>query len=381
MPNAEIIAIGTELLLGQTLDTNTQFLAIQLRTVGIDLFRTTIVGDNVDRIAEAIRESLRRADIVITSGGLGPTVDDPTRLAVAHAVDSDLEFRADLWTEIQARFNKMNRVPSQNNRRQAYIPAGASSISNPLGTAPAFVTAFDNKLIISLPGVPRELEYLMEHSVLPLLKSKFDLDSFIKYFLIHTSGIGESQVDELIGDLEKLTNPSIGLTASQGQVDIRITIKAKDEKKALFLQNKFVRILEEKLGENIFGYEHDTLASVVINKLNSSGLRLSLIECGLRGKLIQALNQSSIPLENLTTFNTAFQKEKLESLVLQCQFPQKKSCLLGVSMINHKNTHSLHLILKVGRKIQRMDRTLLDFSGNSMSGLMNIILDFIRRII
>lgn len=381
MPNAEIIAIGTELLLGQTLDTNTQFLASQLRMVGINLFRTTIVGDNVDRIAEAIRESLRRAEIVITAGGLGPTVDDPTRLAVAHAVDLDLEFKADLWNEIQARFTKMNRVPSQNNRRQAYIPAGSNSISNPLGTAPAFVTDYGGKLIISLPGVPRELEYLMGHSVLPLLKSKYELDSFIQYFLIHTSGIGESQVDELIGDLEKLSNPSIGLTASQGQVDIRITIKAKDKKKALFLQNKYVRILEEKLGENVFGYEHDTLASVVINKLKSSGLRLSLIECGLRGKLIQALNQSSIPLENLTTFNTAFQKEKLESLVLQCQFPQKNSCLLGVSMINHKTTHSLHLILKVGRRIQRMDRTLLDFSGNSMSGLMNIILDFIRRII
>ncbi|NMB88382.1 MAG: competence/damage-inducible protein A, partial [Chloroflexi bacterium] len=131
MPAAEIIAIGTELLLGEIQDTNTQFLARTFRDAGIDLYRTTMIGDNAERIAQAIRESLTRCDIIITTGGLGPTVDDPTRLAVAQAMGVDIEFRPELWEQIKSRFARYGRQATDNNRRQAYIPQGAQAIENP----------------------------------------------------------------------------------------------------------------------------------------------------------------------------------------------------------------------------------------------------------
>src|SRR4030043_1486414 len=165
MPSAEIITIGTELLLGEIVDTNSAFLARSLRDAGIDLFRETTVGDNIRRIAQAIQQSLARSDIVITTGGLGPTVDDPTREAVAQAVGVETEFHAELWEQIRERFKRFGRIPTQNNRRQAYVPKGAKAIENPVGTAPIFILEHGSQVIVSLPGVPSEMEYLMVHEV------------------------------------------------------------------------------------------------------------------------------------------------------------------------------------------------------------------------
>ena len=139
MPSAEIITIGTELLLGETADTNTRFIAQTLRGLGVDLFRTQTVGDNAGRIAEAVRAALQRADIVITTGGLGPTVDDPTRQAIADAAGVTLEFHPELWDQIVARIARYGRTPTENQKRQAYIPQGAMVIENSVGTAPAFI--------------------------------------------------------------------------------------------------------------------------------------------------------------------------------------------------------------------------------------------------
>ena len=139
MTTAEIITIGTELLLGETTDTNTRFIAQTLRGLGIDLYRTQTVGDNAARIAEVIREALQRAEIIITTGGLGPTVDDPTRQAIADATGTQLEFHPELWEQIVARIARYGRTPTENQKRQAYIPKGAVVIENPVGTAPAFI--------------------------------------------------------------------------------------------------------------------------------------------------------------------------------------------------------------------------------------------------
>ena len=158
MPTAEIIALGTELLLGEIQDTNTRYIARHLRDTGIDLFRTAIIGDNAERIAQALREALTRAQIIITTGGLGPTVDDPTRQAVALAVNVPLEYRPELWGQIQARFERFGRQATENNKRQAYIPQGSIPVENLVGTAPAFITETGGSVIISLPGVPREME-------------------------------------------------------------------------------------------------------------------------------------------------------------------------------------------------------------------------------
>ncbi len=274
MPTAEIIAIGTELLLGDNIDTNTAFVARQLRDHGIDLYRTSIVGDNKTRIAEMIRESLTRAEIVITTGGLGPTVDDPTRDAVAFAFDRELEFQASLWEAIQRRFSLLNRTATKNNRSQAFIPQGSIPINNPVGTAPAFIVEIDSKLVASLPGVPGEMEVILLESILPLLQIKYQLQSIIRSCILHCSGIGESAVDDIISDLEKSKNPTVGLLAHPGLVDIRITARAKDASAADELIEPVRKMIRTRLAENIFGQDDQTLTSVVLARLKQVNVPL-----------------------------------------------------------------------------------------------------------
>jgi competence/damage-inducible protein CinA-like protein len=289
MPAAEIITIGTELLLGEIVDTNSHYLARALRDQGIDLYRTTTVGDNPGRIAEAIQHSLERAEIVITTGGLGPTVDDPTRQAVALAAGVELEFREQLWEQVQARFRRFGRTPTENNRRQAYVPAGAIAVENPVGTAPAFIVEPSGRAVISLPGVPREMEHLMEHAIIPYLRRRFDLDSVIKARILHTAGVGESQIDERIGDLEQLSNPTVGLAAHSGQVDVRITAKASSLEEAEALIAGVEAQLRQRLGEWVYGADNETLERAAMQALQARGWRIAVVEAGLGGELIRRL--------------------------------------------------------------------------------------------
>jgi nicotinamide-nucleotide amidase len=294
MPVAEIIAIGTELLLGEIQDTNTHYLASCLRDNGIDLYQAAIIGDNVDRISQAVKEALKRSDIVITSGGLGPTVDDPTREAVARAMGVKTAFQPDLWEQIQIRFQKYGRPPTENNRRQAYLPIGAVAIPNPVGTAPAYYFKQKKKIVICLPGVPRELEYLIENAVLPMLKKEYRLEGLIKAAVVHVAGVGESQVDEWIGDLEVLSNPTVGLRAHPGQVDIRITAKAASSAEADALIHPILEKLKARLNEAIFGYESDTLESVLGQLLENKKLKLAGIEFNLGGELCRRLGDAGV---------------------------------------------------------------------------------------
>jgi nicotinamide-nucleotide amidase len=263
MPTAEIIAIGTELLLGVTQDTNTSYLAQELNRLGIDLFRTSIVGDNVNRITQAIEEASKRAEIVITSGGLGPTVDDPTRQAVANAFQMPLVFHSELWELIKARFKRAGRIASENNQRQAFIPRDAQVIENKVGTAPAFYIETGNKMVISLPGVPAELKFLFQTALVPLLQEKFGLHQTIYSKIIHTSGLGESLVDQTIADLEDKVNPTVGLTAYPGIVDIRITAKAANDKQANNIIHPLIETIQERLHDHIFGFDDDKLVDIV----------------------------------------------------------------------------------------------------------------------
>jgi competence/damage-inducible protein CinA-like protein len=290
MPSAEIITIGTEILLGEIVDTNARYLARGLRDAGIDLYRKTTVGDNLQRIARAIQQSLERCDIVLTTGGLGPTVDDPTRAAVALAFQVENEFRPELWEQIQARFRRFNRQPTENNKRQAYMPKGAVAIENPVGTAPSFIFDTGRQVVISLPGVPSEMEYLMEHAVLPFLLRRFQIKSFIKSRIIHTAGAGESQIDDLIGDLEQLINPTVGLAAHSGQVDVRITAKAESETAANELIQPIEDAVRQRLGAWVYGADQETLEEVVQRNLARLGWSLVVVEAGLSGHLIRRLS-------------------------------------------------------------------------------------------
>ena len=286
---AEIITIGTELLLGEIVDTNTRYIARSLREIGLDLYRTSTVGDNIDRIAEEVRASMQRADAVITTGGLGPTIDDPTREGIAAAVGVETVFVPELWQQIEERFSGFGSVPTENNRRQAYIPAGAIPIENPVGTAPGFIVETDHSVVISLPGVPAEMQHLLVNNVIPYLKQRLGLQSIIKSRIVRTVGIGESMLDHIIEDLEKLHNPTVGLSAHPGRVDIRITAKAKTDQEADRMISSVEATLEDRIGSAIYGKDDQTLESVVVDLLKDKGFRLALLEAGTDGALAASL--------------------------------------------------------------------------------------------
>ncbi len=290
--NAETISIGTELLLGEIVDTNSAYIARQLRTIGLDLHYMTTVGDNLDRIAHVVDVALDRADVVITTGGLGPTVDDVTRQAIAKAVGRPLVFREDLLAQIEAFFARLGRSMPENNRLQAYIPEGSIPIPNPVGTAPAFIVETDRGVIITLPGVPREMEYLFQHAVIPYLRERLGLSEVIKVRVLHTIAVGESDIDWRLSDLMRSSNPTIGLLAHPGQTDVRITAKAENEEAADRLIAAMEARVRERLGDVIFGTDNETIESVIARLLTQRGWRLSVAQVGgewdLPGRLAKA---------------------------------------------------------------------------------------------
>ena len=232
--HAELVMIGTELLLGEIVDTNATQLARMLREIGLDLYYKTTVGDNVARITAVLNLALDRSPVVITSGGLGPTVDDMTRQAVANATGRKLVYSQELERQIAARFRSFGRAMADNNKRQAYIPEGALPLPNPVGTAPCFLSedVRGRGFIVCLPGVPRELEYMMTNTVIPLLVERMGGTKTIKARVLRTCAVGESDIDRAIGDLMTLANPTVGLAAHSGQTDVRITAKADTEAEA-----------------------------------------------------------------------------------------------------------------------------------------------------
>jgi nicotinamide-nucleotide amidase len=290
---AEIVTTGTELLLGEIVNTNATYIARQLRDVGVDLYHITMVGDNELRIASDLEIALSRADVVITSGGLGPTVDDVTREAVARATGRPLELRPELLAQIESRFRRFGRRMKENNRRQAFLPQGAIPIENPVGTAPGFIVEDSRGTIISLPGVPREMEYLMESSVLPYLKKRMGGEQIILAKTLRTCAIGESDIDSAIADLMRLDNPTVGLAAHTGQADIRITAKAADRNEAESLIADLEAEIRARLGRYIYGEGRQTLEEVVVRMLAERDLSLALAETNTQGAIAQALREAA----------------------------------------------------------------------------------------
>jgi nicotinamide-nucleotide amidase len=280
---AEIISIGTELLLGAIVDTNAAYISRQLAEIGVDLYHRLTVGDNEGRIARCIAEALERADVVICTGGLGPTVDDVTRQAVARATGRELVLDEEMLGWIEERFRGWGHPMSENNRRQALKPEGAIAIENPVGTAPIFIVQEKRGDVIVLPGVPHEMEYLMEHEVLPYLKRKLGHQEVIKTRVLRTVSIGESQVDSRIGDLMESANPTVGLAAHPGQTDVRIVAKALSEEEADRLIAEMEQRVRERLREVIYGVGEETVAGVVVRMLAERELTLGTIECGVDG--------------------------------------------------------------------------------------------------
>lgn len=290
--HAEIITTGTELLLGEIVDTNAAYLAKQLAAIGLNLYYQTTVGDNEERIAAVVRSAMQRSDVVIITGGLGPTVDDVTRQAVARATDRELVLDARLLAQIRCFFEKRGQLMGKNNQQQAYLPKGAITIENPVGTAPAFIVETESTSIVTLPGVPYEMRYLTETRVLPYLRHKLGLTGVIKSKVLHTCSIGESRVDQLIDDLMRQSNPTVGLAAHPGQTDVRITAKANDETTVDRLIAHSEAELRARLGDFIYGADHQTLEEVIVRLLREHGKTIALAETNL-GIVTQRLGNVS----------------------------------------------------------------------------------------
>jgi nicotinamide-nucleotide amidase len=274
--DAEIIAIGSELLLGETVDTNSAYLARQLAAAGVNLFRKAVVGDNVERIASMVNEALARVDLVICTGGLGPTVDDMTREAVALATNRPLEFQQYLLEQIEARFAAFGRKMSPSNRRQAYVPQGARVIENPRGTAPSFIVEDERGTVVVLPGVPYEMRFLFETAVLPYLRDERGVTDVILVKTIHAVGLGESVIGEMIADLMEASNPTVGISAKQARYELRIGARASNRPDAEALIAQAEATLRERLGEAIVGEE--AVAAGVVRLLAEQQLNLALYE-------------------------------------------------------------------------------------------------------
>ena len=346
MPSAEIITIGTEILLGEIVDTNTRYIARTLRGLGVDLYRTITIGDNVERIADAIRASMNRAEIVITTGGLGPTVDDPTREAVAKAAGVETEFREELWEQVVATISRYGRKPSENQKRQAYVPKGAIGVPNPVGTAPCFIVETEHNAVISLPGVPNEMEHILHESIIPYLQKRYNLNEVIKIRILHCSGMGEGNIDELIGDLETLSNPTVGLAAHTGVVDIRIAAKAKSEAEADAMIAEVEKQARERLGDHIFGADEDRLEDAALNAVAKRGWTLTAIESGLDGRLARKIpHTASIP---------DLSPEALMAAVRTARAESKTDVALGVSVYMEERAAEMVLITPLGEKTHRI---------------------------
>jgi competence/damage-inducible protein CinA-like protein len=281
---AEIVVIGTELLLGQIIDTNAAYLAQQLSSIGIDLYYKSTVGDNKARIVEVLRLATGRSDIVMTTGGIGPTLDDMTRESVADVVGVPLQLQPHLLEQIK---HMMGSRYTENNARQAHIPAGATAIENPVGTAPGIITPTPRGgVVISLPGVPSELRYLTEHVVIPYLKERFNISAIIVSRTLKCMGLTESYIDEALDDLITTgSNPTIGLLAQMqlGEIHVRLTAKAADEVAANTLIAPLEVKVRERLGKAVFGVDEAEYERVVAELIRQHGLTIAVAECGLTG--------------------------------------------------------------------------------------------------
>ncbi len=284
----EVIAVGTELLLGQIVNSNTSTMGAALAERGFDAHYQQTVGDNLGRIAAAIRVALGRADAVVLTGGIGPTQDDITREAVAEVTGRALVFSDEYADELREWWSRRGREMPQSNLRQAYYPEGAEMIPNPRGTAPGLVVEHESKLIFCVPGVPAEMEHLMFAEVLPRMAAASGTDSVIASTLLRTWGRPESEVAEILDDLYTgSVNPSLAFLASNSEIKIRITAKATTTAEARRLMEPMEMEVRSRLGDSVFGSDEETIERVLLRLLSDLGYTIGTAE-SMTGGLVSA---------------------------------------------------------------------------------------------
>ncbi|OQX85359.1 hypothetical protein B6D60_07905 [candidate division KSB1 bacterium 4484_87] len=294
---AEIISIGNELLGGETVNTNASFIAQKLSEVGVEVRWITTIGDDENEIFQSLEQAEKRADVIISTGGLGPTHDDITKNVFVRYFDAKLVFNAEILNKLRERFRQRNLPMSRCNEQQAYVPDKAKIVENEIGTAPGLLFEKGKKLFFVLPGVPVEMEQIVTDSIVPMLKEK--QTTVILKRVIHTIGIPESTLFARLGDVEELEKTcKIAFLPQMGRVDIRLTATGADisqcEKKIIAVE----RVIEEKAGQFIWGYDDETLEKIVVDKLQQKNLRLAVVESGTEGIIISDLLKNSIADQN-----------------------------------------------------------------------------------
>ena len=312
---AEIITTGTELLLGEILNTNAQYLARKLNSIGIDVLYQSTVGDNPERMCAVLQQAMERADIIITSGGLGPTRGDITKEMVMQVCHTDSYLDLDTWGRIDAFFAKRGMIPPDNNDKQAYVPLGAEVLQNDIGTAPGLWLEYNKKIFILLPGPPSELMDVCEKQLLPRLKSHFKDLGVILSRVLHLRGIGESLLAEILDKLiVEQSNPTIALYARHGEVVIRLTAKAADEQKAVKMLDDSEKAVRQLVDEYIYGVDDASLAACLGQELLRRGKTIAFAEScsgGLASSLMTDVPGSSEYLLGSVVTYTNMAKQKL----------------------------------------------------------------------
>jgi nicotinamide-nucleotide amidase len=288
---AEILSIGTELLLGQIVDTNANFLAQQLPPLGLDLYYVSQIGDNLQRLSAAFKTALERSDVIITSGGLGPTEDDLTREAIADVLGEHMTVQPHLEASLREFFVRRGRTMPERNVKQATTIASGTYLPNPVGTAPGWWVEHEGKVIVSMPGVPHEMHKMWQEQAQPRL-ARLITGGVIVSRLLKLVGIGESHAEEALGDLTRSVNPTLATYAKSDGIHLRLTAKAASREEAELLLDGFEPGVRERVAEWVYGGESDSLPSVVGAILRQRGLSLAVAESATGGQLASLITEA-----------------------------------------------------------------------------------------
>jgi len=317
---AEILCVGTELLLGNIVNTNAAFLSRELAAIGIFTYHQSVVGDNAGRLKESLALSLSRSDIVIITGGLGPTYDDLTKETVADYFGLKMKMHEESLERLKKFFAQFNREMTPNNAKQAMMPEGCTVLPNNYGTAPALavegIINGENKTVVMLPGPPREMEPIYREEVKPFLLKK-QSKSMLVSKTINIFGMGESQVEHKLHDLmENSINPSIAPYAKEGEVEIRVTAFGSNEKECLDLIDPAIEKIKSEIGDVIYGIDVKSLQNAVVSKMREKNLTLATAESctgGLIGKRITEISGcSSVYLGGIISYDNSVKIKQLD---------------------------------------------------------------------
>lgn len=277
--HAHIITIGDEILIGQIIDTNSAWMGQELNLVGIEVSEITTASDTRNGIYNAVQKAAQHADIILLTGGLGPTKDDITKKVLAEYFDTDLEFNEEMWQHVEGFFEQLGRTTNEAHRQQCYLPANCTTLHNKMGTAFGMWFEKDGKVFVSMPGVPYEMKYLMTHEVIPKLKNKFTTQAIV-HRTIRTAGIGETDLNAKIEDIEADLPDFVKLAflPSLGQVRLRLTARGEDEAYLNDFLDFEVQKISERIPELIFGYETETIEEVVGKICKKKGVTIGTLE-------------------------------------------------------------------------------------------------------